>query len=217
MKKKRIIIIAIIILLVLFISDILYLVSFNLNAYDERFYSKEFTKYDVYGEFPGKDIDRINSELLLYIKGKKDEYNTELFNDNEIEHMEDVRDLIHGLNIYYYFAMVFCVLLFVALFFLNKKRFFKNVAAVLFFSGAFSLVFVILLLVWVWIDFSSIFTVFHRAFFPQGGWMFAASDNIIKLYPSGLFYDIAKKIFISVVFYGNILILGGILLFWKND
>ena len=84
MNKKRAVIYSVIILLVLFISDIVYLTSFRLNAYDEGFHSEEFAKYDVHGEFPGEDIDKLNSELLLYIRGKRNDYNKGLFNDREI-------------------------------------------------------------------------------------------------------------------------------------
>jgi integral membrane protein (TIGR01906 family) len=216
MKKKTIIII-ISVLLVLFLSDIVYITSFKVNAFNEEFYSKEFEKYGVYGEFPGKDVDKINSELLLYLRDKKDDYNKELFNQEEVEHLRDVKVLIAKIDVYYYFILIFSILLIASLFLLDKKSFLRNSSFVLFFSGVFTLFFVVILLVLMMLNFDGFFTFFHKLFFPQGGWLFSSSDNIIKLYPFGFFYDIAKRIFLNIVLYANILILAGVsLFFWKK-
>lgn len=218
MKNKKRIITVILVLLVLSVTYIVYLTSFNLNAFNEKFYRKEFEKYNVYGEFPDRDVDKINFGLLLYLRDKKDDFDRELFNEEEVEHLRDVKVLIQKINIFYYSISIISILLIVGLFLLNKKDFLKNIAVVLFFSGLFSLFMVIPLLVLVWLNFDGVFTIFHHIFFPQGGWLFSASDNIIRLYPSGFFYDMAKRIFIGIMFYGNLLILAAILLFWiKND
>lgn len=215
-NKKIMIIILIILILNLIIS--IYLTSFNLNAFNKRFYKEEFKKYNVYGEFPDKDIDKINSEILLYLKDKKDDFSKELFSQKEIEHFKDVRLLIQKINIFYYLILIISILLIIILFLLNKRHFLKNFSLILFFSGLLTLFTVIILLILVKLNFDSVFTIFHHIFFPQGGWLFSSSDNIIKLYPSEIFNDMAKNIFISIIFYGNILIGVGILLFkTKND
>lgn len=204
----------ILIILILNLTVIAYLTSFNLNAFDEKFYEKEFRKYNVYGEFIDKDIDQINSELILYLRDKEDDYNKELFNAEEIEHLKDVKVLIQKINVFYYLALIIFILLVVALFLLDKKYLFKNLSRILFLSGLLTVFSVLIFLVLAVLDFGNVFTVFHHIFFPGGGWLFNASDNIIKLYPSGFFYDIAKRIFINVIVYGNILILAGVLVFF---
>lgn len=205
----------ILVLLILCIADFTYITSFKLNAFNRWFYPREFSKYDVYSKFPEKDIDKVNSELLLYLKDKSDDYDKELFNDNEVEHLGDVKKLISGFDIYYYSLIIVSIVLFIFLFLLSKKNFLKNLSFVLFFGGLFTLFFTIILLVLVWLNFDGFFTVFHNIFFPQGGYLFSASDNIIKLYPVELFYDIAKNVFVSIVYYANILIGAGVLLFRK--
>lgn len=214
MKIKRVIII---VLLVLFIADIIYITSFKLNAFNSKFYSKEFEKYNIYGEFPLQDVDRINSEVLDYLQDKRDEFDTSLFGVEEISHFRDVKKVIQGIDIYFYFALILSIGLLVGLFFLDRKIFFEDLGRVLFFSGVVALFFGVVVLVLFVFDFGSSFTFFHKVFFPQGGWLFSATDNIIKLYPSGLFYDIAKRIFIDSILYANILILAGVLVFLKND
>jgi len=81
----------------------------------------------------------------------------------------------------------------------------------LFYSGISVISLTIVILALILLNFDIIFTLFHKVFFPQGGWLFNASDKIVNLYPSGLFYDIAKNIFFSVLIYGGLLILSGIL------
>ena len=81
----------------------------------------------------------------------------------------------------------------------------------LFFSGLSVLFVAVVFLILGFFNFDGLFTLFHKIFFPQGGYSFSASSNIIKLYPFSLFYDIAKRIFIGTVIYGNILILVGFL------
>lgn len=216
MKNKQLIVISV--LLILCIAGIVYLTSFNLNAFNEKVYSKEFKRYNVYGEFHGKDIDNINSELLLYLKDREDDFNKELFDEEEVDHLKDIKIVIQKINIFNYFILIVSVLLMVSLFLLDRKGFFRNLSKVLFFGGLFSLFSVIILLILIKLNFDGVFTVFHYIFFPGGGWLFSSSDNIIRLYPSGFFYDMAKKIFVSIILYGNILILAAILLFWiKND
>lgn len=218
MGSRKIAINTILALLAVGFMGVIYLTSFNLNAFNESFYSKEFKKYNVYGKFPTNDIDKINSDLLSYLKDKKDDFNKELFNQEEIKHLEDVKVVIQKINIFYYSILIISILLIMISFLLNRKGFLRNLSIILFFGGLSTLFSVIILLVLIKLNFDGVFTIFHHIFFPQGGWLFSSSDNIINLYPAEFFYDIAKRIFISIVFYGNILIGVSILLFAiKND
>lgn len=217
MKNKRKINAIISFLLVLFIVAVMYLTSFNLNAFNESFYSREFKKYNIYGKFPAEDIDKLNSGLLLYLKDKNDDFNKELFNQQEIGHLKDVKSVIQKINILYCIMLIILIILIALLFSLNRKGFLKNISVVLFFSGILALFAAVLLLILAKLNFDGVFTIFHNIFFPEGGWLFSASDNIIRLYPAEFFYDMAKRIFLSVVLYGNILILVGIFgFFYKN-
>jgi integral membrane protein (TIGR01906 family) len=211
MKKK-----IVIVLLILCMLDIVYLTSFKVNGFNTKFYSSEFSKYDVYSDFPSKDIDKMNSEILDYLR-YNGEYDKELFNEEEITHFEDVRLLILKLNIYFYSLLVVFVFLLVLLYVLDKKKFLRNLALMLFFSGLSILIVTIALLILSVFNFDGLFIVFHKMFFPQGGYSFSASSNIIKLYPASLFYDIAKNIFLNIIYYGNLLIGVGVLLILKND
>ncbi|MBW2989619.1 DUF1461 domain-containing protein [Candidatus Woesearchaeota archaeon] len=203
-------------LLILCIIILAYITSFQLNAFDRDFYKAEFKKYDVYEKFPEKDIDDVNLGILLFIKGKKERLDDDLFTRSEMAHLDDVRGLVQGISIAYYFSWIIAISLVSALFLLNRKGFLKSIGFCLFFSGLSILPIAAFLLAMIKLNFSGIFTVFHNIFFPQGGWMFSSSSSLINLYPSGLFYDAAKRIFLSIILYGNILILVGYLQFSKK-
>ncbi len=200
--------------LVLTLSLVVYLTSFNLNAFNSRFYKREFEKYNIYGEIP--NADEVNSGILLYLRDKSDDFDKTPFNEREIDHLRDVKLVMQKVSITYYISIILLTLLLILLFFLDRGKFLGKLSFVLFFSGIFTLVLTMIILVVMWLDFGSLFTNFHYIFFPQGNWLFSASDNIIKLYPSELFFDIARNIFLTLLYFGNILIGVGVLLF-KND
>ena len=200
-------------ILVLNLIILVYLTSFKLNAFNESFYKKEFEKYDVYGKFPEQDIDKINSGLLLYLKGRSDSYNKELFNQREISHLEDVKILMGKIDIFYYFILIISILLMVLLFLLDRKRFLKYLSSLSLYSGLVIFVFSLVLFILIVFNFDNVFTLFHRMFFVGGSWIFSSSDSLVNIYPSGFFYDIAKIIFFHGFLYGNILIVLGFLVY----
>lgn len=200
------------VILVLNLIILVYLTSFKLNAFNEKFYGKEFEKYDVYGKFPEHDIDKINSGLLLYLKGRSDSYDKELFNQREISHLEDVKILIGKIGIFYYFILIISILLIIFLFLLDKKGFMRDISIVSFYSGLSIFIFSLVLVILIVFNFDNVFTLFHRMFFVSGSWIFSSSDSLVNIYPSGFFYDIAKTIFFHGFLYGNILIVSGFLL-----
>ncbi len=199
---------AVIILSMLLIS---YIASFYLNAFNQDFYKEEFQKHNIYGKFQNKDIDSINAEILLYIRGKEDSFNKELFKQSEISHLKDVRTLIKKARLCLIFAIIALISSIGFLFILCKKRFPKILSISIFLSGAFILAVTAIILLSSTMGFDGFFIVFHKLFFPQGNWLFSSSDSLIRIYPSEFFYDIAKKIFTSIIIYGNILIGVGII------
>lgn len=216
MGKKKLLIILILIAIILNLLLLVYLTSYKLNVFNEDFYKKEFTKYNVYGIFPDKDIDKINSEILMYLKDKRGDFNKDLFNQREIDHLNDVKSVMQKADIFYYSLIILSIILITILFRLDKKHFLINIASVLFFSWLSILLSAVIAVCLISLNFENFFTLFHNVFFPQGNWLFNASDNIIKLYPSKLFYDLGKNIFTDALIYGNILIVAAILHYWRK-
>jgi len=74
----------------------------------------------------------------------------------------------------------------------------KVTVAVMLFLGVLSLLF-----------FDFIFAIFHKIFFPQGNWLFAADSLIIQTFPLEFLVSISRNIFILTLFLGILFILSG--------
>ena len=69
--KKKMLCWIIIILLIIHIPLFLYMLNFRLTAFNEDYYKSEFKKYKIYDEFPEEDINKINQDLLEYLKNDR--------------------------------------------------------------------------------------------------------------------------------------------------
>ena len=149
------------------------------------------------------------------------------FTPDETSHMHDVRLLF---NLFRFLSLLFLLLIsvYVFLFFkinkTGKKSVFNNklfVVELRFFlkkiklSLFLSLGFFVLLLFFVFVDFTSSFDVFHRVFFPQGNWIFPFDSLLITLFPLSFFIGISKKIFLFSVLV-IVLLLGFVWFFEKK-
>lgn len=213
MKNKKIIIL--IILLIINVYLLLYFINFNIIAFDKNFYKKEFLKYDVYSKLANEDIEKINNDVLLYLKhGNNELIKNDFFNTKEKQHLLDVKNLIQGLNLFFYFLIILFFFLLLTLFFLvkNKKKRVKYIVIILIGSSLLTIVDVFFFWLIVKLNFAGFFDKFHNLFFKPGTWIFdPAVDKIITLYPQGFFYDITIKIILDTLFWALILILIGIL------
>jgi len=194
-NKRRILFYIASILLILNILIIVYITSFNLNAFNEPFYKK----YNIYSKFPNKNIEGINSDVLSYLKNKKDNLDGEFFDKKEKSHLADVKMIIQKMNIIYYSTLVISLLLLILIFLLGKKDFSKKFGKILFFSGLSALLPIILLLILITFGFDKTFTIFHTLFFIGDSWLFSPTDNITNLYTVEFFYDISKNIFLFLI------------------
>lgn len=215
-KKKIIFIIAI--LLIIEIPFILYLFNSNLVAFNEKFYKKEFLKYNIYQKFPDKDIDAINSNLLDYLRyDKTDEYiKIDLFNQEEKEHLLDVKNLIQKSMIFLNTLIILVIILIAALFLIDKKKFIRKLSLAFIWGGIITLIDALCFALLIKINFNFIFTLFHKLFFKQGTWLFEAGSNIIKLYPSEFFSDIALHIATKTLILAFIFTIMGLFIFYNK-
>ena len=120
MKDRKILIISI--LLIIDIQFILYLSNFNSLGFDENFYRAEFQKYGVYENLDGYDIEKINTDVLDYLRYGKGLIENDFFNEREKEHLLDVKNLIQKTIKFYYFSIILFFLLLVSLISLLNKN-----------------------------------------------------------------------------------------------
>jgi len=194
--KKIIILFSIVVFSILPILLSSYLVIFN-----SSYFHNEFSKHGVVEKYE-VNIDFYHREVIEYLRGSKTAMPDEIpLNEREISHMDDVR------NVFRYYLVVFYLVLglsIVLLLFLLKKDV-KIIPKVFRISGFISIGISVVLLLFFLISFTFAFDNFHSLFFTEGSWVFSPTDNIVNIYPIGLFRDVFVRVFliqfvISIVF-----------------
>ena len=213
-KPKKIISLITLVILIINVPFILYLSNFKLIAFDENFYKKEFLKYNMYSEFPDKDIDKVNSDLLFYLRYDKtnDLVNIDMFNQKEGEHLLDVKKLIQKSLIFLNLMIILSIILMTILLSLNKKNFVKNLSSIFIFGGILTFLDALILYLLMEINFNFIFDVFHKMFFKAGTWLFSSNDSLVMLYQERIFYDILIRIVLYTLIMAIILTVIGLIL-----
>lgn len=214
MNSKKIITNILIILLILDIPFILYSFNFNKTVFDNGVYKKEFEKYNVYDRLDNYDIEKINNDVLNYLKYKNTELNNNFFNQREKTHLKDVKDLVQLILFLFYFSIaLFFVLLSLSIV-LNKKnlkKIIKNIGVVFFFSGILTFLDAFVFWLIVKLNFDFAFGLMHKIFFKEGTYVFDLSfENIVVLYPQGLFYDVTVKVVLDTLVFSLVLFLVGL-------
>lgn len=178
------------------------------------YYEKEYTKYhvtdDVHMEMD--DLLNVTREMMAYLRGRRDNLHVptvvngqprEFFNDREIAHMEDVRELFLGGLLIRRICIAVAFLCLILLFVLKGVKVLP--ASVLTGTGLF---FALLcgLAALISTDFTKYFVIFHHIFFNNDLWILdPRTDLLINIVPEPFFMDTAARI--AMVFAGSVLLI----------
>jgi integral membrane protein (TIGR01906 family) len=112
---------------------------------------------------------------------------TPLFNEREISHMIDVRDLtVEMLVIWRILVTIFLT----TIYFGWKHKWLRAVLIALGNGAKTTIAMILTILIFVWIDFNQLFTLFHQIFFKGDSWLFYLSDTLIRLFPVKFWQDL---------------------------
>ena len=184
--NKILYIIAIINLFNIIIIAPLYFISFN-----ENYYFNYFEKYDLYDNINANEeqIQGNFSQVLNYVKGNINNIEIGMFNEREILHLKDVRNLFHFGNL---LLAIHAFLLIIIFSYLNKEF----ILDILKKTSIFCLSFLGLVTLSSLIDFSTTFIIFHEILFTNDLWILSFStDNLIRILPEELFFELGLKWF----------------------
>lgn len=182
------------------------------------YYRHEYTKYDVAHNVKVDldDLLKVTDEMMDYLDGSREHLhdivttidgveNTPFFNEREVAHMEDVRTLfLHAIWIRR--ILLGFLLLSILLIAMTGGNVFYQLSGgyiktVLLFLSAF-----LVLIYYIFQDFSSAFVTFHHMFFRNDLWILdPATDNLIVIVPEGFFFDTAA--YIGFLFVAGLFIL----------
>jgi len=218
MAYKRLFISIISILMILIVPFIIYLYNFNSTAFNKDLYKEEFSKYNVYNNLKDYDIEKINNDVLTYLKfEKKNELiENDFFNEREKIHLLDVKDLIQTILNIYYFSMILIILLVITLIIFLKFNFriiVKKLLLISIIGNLLTLLDAVMFFLLSNFNFDFVFDSFHKTFFSPGTFTFNPElENIVVLYTENLFFDFLAKMISNTILSSIIILFFSLLL-----
>lgn len=185
---------------------------------DLRLYQYGFDKYHISQDtgFSNEELIGTSEGLVAYFNTGEIDNTLDIFNEKEMAHLRDVRDLIQLCYVFQYVTIGYIVLYIAAGFVWKRRQFFPAMYK-LFVSGSIlSIVALALVGVAALIDFDSMFMAFHRLFFT--GNTFVLSGYLPTIFTEDFFADAAKFIAIAIIIEAIIIgaITGGLLLRYRR-
>jgi len=184
-----------------------------------RLYEYGFEKYEI-SQATGVDSQQLSAvaqHLIDYfdlrtdtaqIEVNKDGTKFKLYNERELIHLEDIKNLVqrdYWVQRGSLILMVLCALLLLFIF----RSGWRLPVRGLFWGGAVTVGLMIILGLWALFGFEQFFIIFHLISFSNQYWMLdPARDYLIRLFPEGFFYDAALLGYGVVMF--EALLIGGI-------
>ncbi len=143
-----------------------------------------------------------NSQGPEFLSSQRQADGSPLYNERELSHMNDVKNVIQKALIVWYVISVALIVLGVVTWRTKwKKEFWRSVA----YGGWLTILLIVAVLLAVAINFDQFFADFHHIFFTGNTWLFYTSDTLIRLFPLKLWSD-------GFTFVGILAMVGAVLL-----
>lgn len=143
----------------------------------------------------------INREGIEFLGDLTFETGEDLYNERELRHMLDVKNVV---RIAMYVLYSSLVVVFIIGYFSRRKGDWMLFAQSISMGGWLAVGLFAAVIVFIFLNFNTLFVGFHRIFFEGETWIFKYSDTLIRLFPVKFWQDA----FISVSLFS---ILGGLL------
>lgn len=151
----------------------------------------------------------LNREDIRFLADQELDETTPLYNPRELRHMADVKVVVKGAIIVLYGSLVLAA----GLGFWAKRadrwRMYKRAVSN---GGWLTVALIITVLVYLGLNFNSLFTNFHMIFFEGDTWLFRYSDTLIRLFPIRFWQDAFIWIGIFALVSG-----AGLGYFWRDS
>ncbi len=160
-----------------------YIYEYNLNFYPIT----ERTSLEI------EEVREINSQIKNYFFDKTEFLEVSIFNEKEIYHMKDVKDIINNLFLYGKLSSV----VFVIITLICVKKYKVRIYSVFKASSIVYSAMLLALAIGFLISFNKLFIIFHEIAFSNDLWKLNINeDYLLMMYPENFFRDIALLILI---------------------
>jgi integral membrane protein (TIGR01906 family) len=179
----------------------IFLVTSNLRwaVNDIRLYEYGFNKYEVSEKTGLSDEELLDVArgLIFYLDTGGKSAALDIFNEREMVHLQDVRDLIH-IHYRLQVATFGYLMAFILVGFLwQRKRFALPMTRMMLGSSIFTIALLLVLGLVALVNFQWLFFTFHRLFFSGDSWIL--SGYLPRIFTEGFFSDAALFIIGAVV------------------
>jgi integral membrane protein (TIGR01906 family) len=148
----------------------------------------------------------LNSEPVSFLGDLKMADGSPLYNERELSHMLDVKNLVQEMLKAWWMILIVLLLLGVLAW---RTRGLNDYFRTFIWGGYATLGLVGLMVLSTFLDFSALFTAFHRIFFTGDTWLFYTSDSLIRLFPERFWSDAFLYIGVFTIAGALIAIFGG--------
>jgi integral membrane protein (TIGR01906 family) len=128
----------------------------------------------------------LNDEGINFLGDLQFADGSPLYNQRELSHMLDVKNLVQaGLPVWYALLLILLVLGVWSWRAGWWPQYRKGMGR----GGRWTVVLIVLMILFIFINFDQLFTGFHRIFFEGDTWLFYFSDTLIRLFPMRFWRD----------------------------
>jgi len=128
----------------------------------------------------------LNDAGLSFLGDLKLDDGTPLYNERELSHMLDVKNLVRQMIRAWYLLLI---LLVAAAVYAWQAKWMRDFLFALKRGGWVTLGLIAAIAVLIFTSFTELFTAFHRVFFQGDTWLFLYSDSLIRLFPLRFWQD----------------------------
>jgi len=202
------------VLLGMLVPVIIFISGIEVAVFDKAFYMVQMGKNQVTentGIYP-PDMDLVVNEIISYLKGDRQDFDIKarlapenaknvidsvsIFNDKEITHMDDVRDLLLFFLGLRDAAIILALIAFLMLLKFNRKAIIKA----LFYGSATFMVILLIVGASFIFNFNDTFILFHQLFFANDLWiMDPSTDRLIWIVPEPFFFAMISRMVIYIL------------------
>ncbi len=202
----------------------LVLTNVRIAATWERVYDYAFSQYDaptVTG-IERRELDRSASEIIDYfedsesgelldIRVERGDQTVPLFNQREILHMRDVRDLFRLTFRVQEFAFVYIVAYVAGIYLWARERSMRRLAREAITAGGITVGILGMAAIAVMLGFDALFEQFHILSFSNDFWQLdPATDRLVQMFPMNFWFDVTLAVGVFTVLQGGLVALAGL-------
>ena len=190
----------------------------------ERVYGYSYSQYDVprVTGIERDELDRASAAIsryfqegradeLLDIRVEQGERTIPLFNEREILHMADVKDLFQTVFRIHEFTMIYIVVYVAAVYLWSRERSVRQLARQAVWAGIGTVAILGAAAAAMVVGFDDLFYRFHVLSFSNDFWQLdPATDRLVQMFPQGFWFDVSMAVGAFTVMQGGLVALAGV-------